>query len=145
MRYFRSHVAIKLHIVLHYQKNKPHELQDWKCPSASSMTINFRKEAEELLGQKIGKTEVIPHESYAFDELTSSGTARTILAVVKTLELDVCSIMEERELNGKDGTTPIIAGDQATFEGEFAYTMMVSCIDRCVYIYIYYTTNFKVI
>jgi len=81
------------------------------------MTINFREEAEELLGQKIGKTEVIPHESYAFDELTSSGTARTILGVVKTLELDVCSIMEERELNGKDGTTPIIAGDQATFEG----------------------------
>lgn len=117
IRHWESYIAVKIHVVLHFSKNKPPELLDWICPSADSMAIDFSKEAEKYIGNCQHRTAITSHESYLFDELTSVGTAFTVLGIVKTLQLDVCKIMEEMAVNGNDGDTHILAGDHATIEG----------------------------
>lgn len=130
MRLFKASVAENIRRVLYHQKNRPSALSGWVCPTLEGeLLIDLTSEAISIQGVHLPyNANIVPHEAMPFNELTSTGTAKTALQFVKNLKIDVVEVHEKATQEGDDGMTHIIAGDHATVEGTcpvFHYCLMV--------------------
>lgn len=115
-----AYIAEKIGKILHFKKNKPSELQGWKCPK-NDMMVDFREEAEKLLNTSLPKcAEPIIHEAFPYNELSHTGTVLTVLKVVENLKMDVIKIMDDVATKKHDGSMHVLAGDLATIEGTYS-------------------------
>lgn len=121
VRYYEAYIAEQIHKTLHYKENRPKYLSHWKCPT-NDIRIDLKGEAEGIFGRSFPcEAELNIHEVFPYNELSSTGTAYSMVRVVQNLKLDVVKIMDDLTTKKDDGSMHIICGDLATIEGRSLY------------------------